>query len=715
MKQHKHSEGRRLQFALAGAPGDGGVVPPGGFEAIKEDIRAALVDSQDFFPADFGNYGPLIVRLAWHCNGSYRRSDGRGGCDGARIRFDPEISWPDNGNLDNALLLLEPIKVKYGADLSWGDLIVLAGNTAIEFMGFPSLPFCGGRVDAGDGAESEALGPTPLQEQVAPCETQGLCEFPLGPTTVGLIYVNPAGPLGAFNDILGSANDVRNTFNNMGFNDSETVALVGGGHAFGKCHGACSDPPCTGLAPDGNPAVLTAGFEGAWTVEPTVWSNEYFNTLLTYNFTVVNSPAGQPQWIPTNGPDIIMLTADLALRDDPAYNFYVNTYASDLAALEDDFRASWYRLTTQDMGSADRCIGELVPDPQPFQQPLPAPTPTREEDYIFARFAIQAAIDNGTFRPDELIRLAFQCASTFRQTDFSGGCNGARIRFPPESTWAVNAGLDSVLSTFESEIPFRSVSFSDMIVLAGYTALEYAGGKTMPFCGGRSDATNAAFSELLAPRDYIASPVVAVRDNFAVMGLSATQGVALMGRPSDRFPAIGSLYASLANNEFGPADANGMLAPVGGGGPSVTQMEYALTQDTEYAAILQAFVDPAVFTTALADGWVQLMNADRFAGPTANACTGVNTPTSQPTWWPRISRDFVGTRLRRCARRFDTPPVAGTRCARRPKTCFFGTQTCPNDVGAHPVDRCFCDGEEGAQVWTCGPAACPATQFDPVS
>lgn len=428
----------------------------------------------------------------------------------------------------------------------------------------------------------------------------------------------------------------------MGFNNSEIVSLIGGGHAFGKCHGACKEAEngvCSeGVGSDGNQLTKTSGFEGKWTTIPTTWSNEYFNNLLDFDFNLTQSPAGEPQWIPFNsdgsaGPPIFMLTSDLALTQDPEYLELVKLYASDIKALENDFGASWYRLTSQDMGPASRCIGDLVLSPQPFQQPLPD-APATKPDYIPIRKKVQAKLDDGSIMAEDLVHLAFQCASTYRSTDYSGGCNGARIRFPPESEWEENSGLDAVLTELAT-IERGDTSMSDLIVLAGNTALEKSGGADMPFCGGRVDADSAAFSENLAPRDYASPPRAAVRDDFDVMGLTAKQGIALYGRPSDRYPKLGSLFTALTTETFEEAD--GMFKPAGGGN-SVTTKEYALVEDAQYKAIVDEFAaDMASFKEELSTGWTYLMTADRFSGPTKNMCTDINDatvespPTSAPT------------------------------------------------------------------------------------
>ncbi|CAM9479910.1 unnamed protein product, partial [Ectocarpus sp. 8 AP-2014] len=440
------------------------------YEALQEDITAMFTNSMDFWPADFGNYAPLMIRLAWHCNGNYRQSDGRGGCDGGRIRFNPERSWADNTNLDKALTLLQPIKLKYGDAVSWGDLITLTGNEAIRTMGGPVLGFCAGRLDDANGVDSLALGPSDEQEAVAPCAVNGTCEAPIGTSTVGLIYVNPEGPSGV-PDPAGSAESIRDVFGRMGMNDSETVALIGGGHAFGKFHGACdtgpgADPidapeaPWPGTCGDVDSATFgraentfTSGFEGQWTVEPLVWDNQYFKDLLEYDWVMTESPADLVQWFPVlkqgatetedEIPDIIMLTSDVALLFDPEYLALCELFASDQAYLDTAFAAAWYKLTSRDMGQFQRCVGTDVAPPQDFQLPLPE-APTDLPDTDGAKSAIMSILSSDPSYPALFVTLAWQCASTHRSTDFLGGCNGARIRFSPEKDWAGNQGLDQV-------------------------------------------------------------------------------------------------------------------------------------------------------------------------------------------------------------------------------------------------------------------------------
>jgi len=377
-------------------------------DAVKADIKELLTSSQEFWPADYGHYGPFFVRLAWHCAGSYRTSDGRGGCEGGHQRFEPERSWADNTNLDKARALLVPIKVKHGLGLSWGDLIILAGTTAIEAMGGPVLGFCAGRVDSVDGAESQELGPSPVQEQLYPCTVNGNCTKPLGSTTVGLIYLNPEGPMGQPIP-EGSARNIRDAFGRMAMNDSETVSLIGGGHAFGKTHGAC--PAGAGPSPKEDPSnpwpgkcgtgrgkdAFTSGFEFKWTPEPTKWDNVYFKQLLNNQWEKYIGPGGHWQWRVKNASGVLkevgMLTSDVSLMHDPEgeYQKLVELFANDQAAFENAFAHSWYKLVTRDMGPVTRCVGKDVPPPQPFQYPLPPP-PEKLADFGAVKTEIKKVV-----------------------------------------------------------------------------------------------------------------------------------------------------------------------------------------------------------------------------------------------------------------------------------------------------------------------------------
>jgi catalase-peroxidase len=643
-KQENVNMHRKLQ--TRNKLGDGGI-PQEGYSAVKEDIKTILTDSKEFFPADFDNgvgpnYGGLMIRLAWHCSGSYRESDGRGGCDGARIRFDPELNWDDNANLNNARKLLEPIKDKYGSDLSWGDLIILAGNAAIESMGGHIHGFCGGRIDDIDGGDSLILGPSDEQEAISPCQSfeatmQGKCNLvegsPIGPTTVGLIYVNPAGPEGSEGDPVASGADIRRAFGNMGFNDTETVSLVGGGHAFGKCHGACVSPPCgEGTEMEGiGHNTFTSGFEGAWTTTPTTWNNEYYQSLFDYEWEKITGPGGKIQWEPknadgTNGPDIMMLTSDIAMAKDSMYNPISKAYGADLDLLNKDFGYAWYKLTSADMGPSSRCLGKEVLPPQSFQNPLPAVTATTGAtiDYVPVRTKIQEIVDADSANGPAFVNLAYRCASTYRDTDYKGGCNGARIRFVPEKDWEANAGTQDALETLAPiKESYPEVSMADIIVLAAQTAIESPGHHArmaMAFCGGRVDAEDANGSDMLAPRKYFPT-VVSVRDDMQVKGLTAREGVALAGRDSLSNKFFKDLEKSKAGEGDGDSEEEGDES-------DFSAEELALMDDDEFSAIVTEYAhDPDTFYTEFQMAWTKMMVADRFAGSLDNACTGVNDQT----------------------------------------------------------------------------------------
>lgn len=602
----------------SGRAGDGGI-PEAGYEAVKNDIIDLLTVSQDFWPADFSetvgaNYGPFFIRLAWHCAGSYRETDGRGGCDGGRIRHDPELNWDDNANLDIALQLLQPIKEKYGSDLSWGDLVILAGNAAIESMGGPVLGFCGGRIDDFDGSDSIILGPSEEQEELTPCAIQGACAGSLGPVAVGLIYVNPAGHLGVPEPSGGIINDIRASFGKMGMNDTETLALTGGGHAFGKCHGACDSPPCG----DGKGSnTFTSGFEGAWTAQPTTWTNQYFTNLFAYDWNLHTGPGGNPQWFPVakDGssfvPDIMMLTSDIALTKDPEFLSISQEFATDITKLEMQFKHAWYKLTTRDMGPISRCLGENIPPAQPFQAPLPE-SPDSLPDFIPIREKIQSIIDSNIGKRQAFISLVSKCASSFRATDYHGGCNGAHIRFDDDLE---TQDTISTLTTIKDE--YNEASFADLIVLAAQVSLEDAGSNAMAFCAGRTDASekNREFVKPIVYDTQLRNSVK-VRDSMAVQGLSVRQGVALAGLPNKSEDLSNDFFMKL------------MKASDEGNQGDFSHEEWALTEDEELRAIAKLYADnEEVFMAEFENAWTYLVTADRFEGPRSNACNGISTPT----------------------------------------------------------------------------------------
>ena len=503
-------------------------------DALKKDLYDLMTDSQDWWPADYGHYGPFFIRMAWHSAGTYRVTDGRGGASSGSQRFAPLNSWPDNGNLDKARRLLWPIKQKYGRKISWADLMVLTGNVALESMGFETFGFAGGREDVWEpeadiywGPESEWLG-----DERYTANRQ--LENPLGAVQMGLIYVNPEGPNGK-PDPLASAIDVRETFARMAMNDEETVALVAGGHTFGKTHGA-GDPSHLGPAPEGASIqdqglgwissfrsgkggdTITSGLEGAWTPTPITWDNSYFDTLFGYEWELVKSPAGAHQWAPKDGaaadavPDAhdpskrhapMMSTADMAMRMDPVYETISRHFHKNPNELAAAFSKAWFKLTHRDMGPISRYLGKEVPsETLVWQDPVPAVDHILIDDKDIA--ALKSNILNSGLTIPQLVTTAWASASTFRGSDKRGGANGARIRLAPQKDWEVNqpAKLAKVLVTLESiQAAFNSqqsggkkVSLADLIVLGGCAGVESAAKKaghnvTVPFSPGRTDAT----------------------------------------------------------------------------------------------------------------------------------------------------------------------------------------------------------------------------------
>ncbi|WP_440977961.1 catalase/peroxidase HPI [Sphingomonas pseudosanguinis] len=502
-------------------------------DAVKADIRKVLHTSQPWWPSDYGNYGPFFIRMAWHSAGTYRAGDGRGGSDGGEQRFDPLNSWPDNVSLDKARRLVWPIKQKYGRKLSWGDLMVLSGNVALEDMGFKTVGFAGGRVDAWQpdvvfwGPETKMMG----SERT---NADGSLKRPLAATTMGLIYVNPEGPNGN-HDPIGAAADIRRAFGNMAMNDEETLALIAGGHTFGKAHGAHAQKPCLGVEPTAGAIeqqglgwankcgkghsedTITSGLEGAWSAAPTQFTTQYIDNLLNYDWVKTKSPAGATQWIPTDPaaaqlvPDAhlpnvrhapIMFTTDIALKDDPAFRKILESWQKNPELFSKAFARAWFKLTHRDLGPRARYLGKDVPsETYVWQDPLPAASfaPIGAEDQAKLKAMVLASGLSGP----ALIRTAWASASTFRSTDMRGGANGARLRLDPQQGWAVNdpAELKTVLAKLTAiQKDFarggRQVSLADLIVLGGNAAVEQAaraGGMTVsvPFTPGRVDATQA--------------------------------------------------------------------------------------------------------------------------------------------------------------------------------------------------------------------------------
>ena len=502
---------------------------------VKNDINALMTDSQDWWPADYGHYGPLFIRMAWHSAGTYRISDGRGGAGSGTQRFAPLNSWPDNTNLDKARLLLWPVKQKYGNKLSWADLMILAGNCALETMGFETFGFGGGREDVWEPEEDIYWGSE--AEWLADKRYSGDrdLEGPLAAVQMGLIYVNPQGPNGN-PDPIASARDIRETFRRMAMNDEETVALIAGGHTFGKTHGAGNPDKYVGKEPAGASIeeqgmgwkntmgsgnaenTITSGLEGAWTTTPTKWSNNYFENLFGYEWELTESPAGAKQWRPKGGagegtvPDAhiagkthapMMLTTDLALRMDPAYEKVSRRFYENPDQFADAFARAWFKLTHRDMGPKNRYLGPEVPAEELiWQDPIPAVNHDLIDSNDIAQ--LKGKILSSGLSVSQLVATAWASASTFRNSDKRGGANGARVRLAPQKFWEVNnpAQLSSVLDTLTSiQTAFngaqggnKGVSLADLIVLGGCAAIEKAAADaghsiTVPFTPGRMDAS----------------------------------------------------------------------------------------------------------------------------------------------------------------------------------------------------------------------------------
>ena len=503
-------------------------------DALKKDIHELMTTSQDWWPADFGHYGPLFIRMAWHSAGTYRIHDGRGGAASGTQRFAPLNSWPDNVSLDKARRLLWPIKQKYGRQISWADLMILTGNCALESMGFKTLGFAGGREDVWEPEEDIYWGPetTWLGDERYTGDRE--LENPLGAVQMGLIYVNPQGPNGN-PDPLAAARDIRETFRRMAMNDEETVALIAGGHTFGKAHGACAEKPYVGPEPEAAGLeeqglgwknsfgsgkagdTFTSGLEGAWTTEPTKWDNNYFDNLFGYEWELTKSPAGAHQWTPKkNGlavatvPDAhdpskkhapMMFTTDLSLRMDPIYAPISQRFHKNPDEFAKAFAKAWYKLTHRDMGPVSRCLGPQVPEPQLFQDPVPDVDHELIGEQDIA--ALKGKILASGLSISQLVSTAWASAATFRGTDKRGGANGARIRLAPQKDWEVNqpAKLAKVLPALEkiqkdfnsAQSGGKKVSLADVIVLGGCAAVEAAAKKAghdvqVPFSPGRTDA-----------------------------------------------------------------------------------------------------------------------------------------------------------------------------------------------------------------------------------
>lgn len=569
------------------------------YPALKTDLVALMTDSQPWWPADYGNYGGLFIRMAWHAAGTYRTADGRGGANSGQQRFAPLNSWPDNGNLDKARRLLWPIKRKYGKNISWADLFILAGNVAIESMGGPIFGFGGGRRDVFEperdiywGSEEQFVGHPDNKTRILP-EEQLELEHPLAAIQMGLIYVNPEGP-GGVPDPLQSARDIKVTFERMAMNHEETVALTAGGHTFGKAHGA-GDPSMVDAAPEAADIALqglgwasahgsgfgehtiTSGIEGSWVNTPTQWSENYFRLLLDYDYELIRSPAGAQQWQPIDQkPEdmapaahdasrrvpTMMTTADMALKMDPEFRAISEKFRNDHEAFKDAFARAWLKLTHRDMGPKVRYLGPDVPkEDLIWQDPVPAAKQPTDSNVASFREAILAA----GFTVGQLVKTAWASASTYRRSDHRGGANGARIRLQPQKDWAVNEPAELAIILGRIDELRGDLSMADAIVLAGTAAVETAAraagfDMAVPFTGGRGDATQDwtdaesfavmepvadGFRNYLKTRQSVKTEELLL-DRASLLGLSVPEMTVLLGG----LRVLGANYADAPEGVF---------------------------------------------------------------------------------------------------------------------------------------------------------------------
>ena len=542
------------------------------YQALKKDLNDLMTDSQDWWPADYGHYGPFFIRMTWHAAGTYRTSDGRGGGGTGDQRFAPLNSWPDNGNLDKARRLLWPIKQKYGNKISWADLFILTGNVAIESMGGKTFGFSGGRADIWSPPEDIYWGQENEWLENKRYTGDRELEMPLGAVQMGLIYVNPQGPDGN-PDPLASARDIRETFARMAMNDEETVALTAGGHTFGKAHGASDPDKYVGAEPEGAPIeqmgfgwqnsygtgfgsdTITSGIEGAWTANPTKWDNGYFDLLFGYEWELVKSPAGAFQWHPINPKDedmapdahdgskkvtTMMTTADMAMREDPSYKVISKRFHENPDQFQDAFARAWFKLLHRDMGPKTRYLGPEVPEEELIWQD---PVPSGNKNYDID--AVKSLLSESGLSTKQMVETAWASASTFRGTDMRGGANGARIRLEPQKSWEVNKPneLSKILEVYSSISEKTGASIADVIVLAGNVGIEKASGQSLDFTPGRGDATQEKTDvdsfAVLEPvvdgfrnyqkEDYGISPEEMLLDKAQIMGLTAPEMTVLVG------------------------------------------------------------------------------------------------------------------------------------------------------------------------------------------
>ena len=647
------------------------------YKALKKDLHDLMTDSQEWWPADYGHYGPFFIRMTWHAAGTYRTSDGRGGGGTGDQRFAPLNSWPDNGNLDKARRLLWPIKQKYGNKISWADLFILTGNVAIESMGGKTFGFSGGRADIWSPPEDIYWGKENEWLENKRYTGDRELEMPLGAVQMGLIYVNPQGPDGN-PDPLASARDIRETFARMAMNDEETVALTAGGHTFGKAHGASDPDKYVGAEPEGAPIeqmglgwqnsfgtgfgrdTITSGIEGAWTANPTKWDNGYFDLLFGYEWELVKSPAGAHQWHPINpkeedmAPDAqdsskkvttMMTTADMAMREDPAYKVISKRFHENPDQFQDAFARAWFKLLHRDMGPKTRYLGPEVPEEELIWQD---PVPAGKKTYDIS--AVKSLISDSGLSTKQMVETAWASASTFRGTDMRGGANGARIRLEPQRNWEVNKPneLSKVLDVYTSISEKTGASIADVIVLAGNVGIEKASGQSLDFTPGRGDATQEKTDvdsfAVLEPvvdgfrnyqkEDYGISPEEMLLDKAQIMGLTAPEmtvligGLRSLGISSDGHGIFSKDTSKLSNDyfvnlldmgiEWKPINSNsyqGVSRSTSEKVNTATRVDLAFGSNSQLRAISEVYAcsdSNEKFINDFIAAWNKVMNMDRF-------------------------------------------------------------------------------------------------------
>ena len=646
------------------------------YKALKQDLYNLMTDSQEWWPADYGHYGPFFIRMTWHAAGTYRTGDGRGGGGTGAQRFAPLNSWPDNGNLDKARRLLWPVKQKYGNAISWADLLILAGNVAIESMGGKTFGFGGGRDDIWAPEEDIYWGveTTWLDDKRYQSTRQSLSN-PLAAVQMGLIYVNPEGP-NANPDPMLSAQDIRETFGRMAMNDEETVALVAGGHTFGKAHGA-GDPQLVGAEPEGAPIhqmgfgwansygtgkgrdTTTSGIEGPWTANPTKWDNGYFELLFKYDWQLTKSPAGAHIWHPVDiaeedmAPEVddasvkvtpMMTTADMAMIKDPAYRTVSEQFHKNPDKFSDAFARAWFKLLHRDMGPKCRYLGPEVPEEELIWQD---PVPAGNADFDVA--VVKTAIRTANLTVQEMIETAWASASTFRGSDMRGGANGARIQLAPQKDWEANKPdqLAKVLGILKPIAEKHGASLADVIVLAGNVGVEDASGMDVPFLAGRGDAseaqTDADSFAVLEPvadgfrnyqkTDFTTSPEEMLLDKAQLLGFTAPEMTVLVGGLrsvgiSASGDGVWSSAGKLSNDwfttlldmnvEWKPAGANKYEAfdrKTGASVRTASRVDLVFGSNSQLRALAEIYAqndNKDKFNRDFVSAWAKVMNADRF-------------------------------------------------------------------------------------------------------